>query len=196
MSEVAAIVLAAGSGIRFGGGKLLAPFRGKQLVRHAVEAALASSAAPVLVVVGADEERIASALTGLVVRYVQNPRFAEGLSTSLQAGFAALPAESRAAMVLLGDMPLVRAGLIDALVAAWRVGGPEAVVPTCRGRRGNPVLLSRALEPDLHALSGDVGAGPLLRARPSVREVPVEEEAVLLDADTPDALARLAGLTS
>ena len=196
MSEVAAIVLAAGSGLRFGGAKLLAGLRGKPLVRHVVEAALASAARPVLVVVGADEQRIAGALSGLEVRYVGNPAHAEGLSTSLRAGFAALPDEARAAMVLLGDMPLVRAGLIDALVAAWRAGRPEAVVPTHGGRRGNPVLLSRALEPDLRALSGDVGAGPLLRARPGVRELAVEEDAILLDADTPEALARLASLTS
>lgn len=196
MSEVAAIVLAAGLGTRFGGAKLLAEFRGKPLVRHAVEAALASRAAPVIVVVGHEAGRVRAALQGLPLAFVDNPGFAEGLSTSLQAGFAALPAEAGGAVILLADMPRVSAGLIDAICSAWLEGRPDAVVPSFRGRRGNPVLLSRGLAPEIARLRGDTGASPLLKGRPGVRDLAVDDEAVLLDADTPEALSHLDPFTS
>jgi len=193
VSDVAAIVLAAGRGTRFGQEpKLLAPLGGKPLVRHAVEAALDSAADPVIAVTGHRAAEIQAALEGCPVRVVHNPAFADGLSTSLKAGFAALPPEARAAVILLGDMPLVGAGLIDLLVRGWRQGGePAALVPTFGGQRGNPVVLSRRLDHLIEALSGDVGAGPLLRGRQDVLEWPVADGAVLEDVDTPNAVGKL-----
>ncbi len=159
-------------------------------MRHAAEAATASGADPVLAVLGHRGADVLASLAGLPVRPVPNPAYADGLSTSLRAGFAALPAEAEGAIVLLGDMPLVTPALIDGLIAAWLSGGePDAVVPTLRGRRGNPVLLSRRLGPLVEALTGDHGAGPLLRDRPGVLEIELDVAAVALDVDTPDALA-------
>lgn len=193
MSAVAAIVLAAGQGSRFGPEpKLLAQLDGKPLVRHAVEAAHASACAPVLVVLGNRGPEVAGALAGLQATFIDNPAFAQGLSTSLKAGFAALPAEASGAVVLLGDMPRVTPALIDGLVAAWEAAGrPVAAVPTSAGRRGNPVLLSRALAPEIARLSGDAGAGPLLRSLPGVLEWATGQAAVLQDVDTPAGLAAL-----
>lgn len=192
-SDVAAIVLAAGRGTRFGATpKLLATLDGKPLVRHAAEAALASGVAPVLVVVGHHAEDIGAALIDLPVRIVPNPAYAEGLSTSLKAGFAALPAEAEAALILLADMPQVRASLLRNLVVAWREAGrPAALVPRIGGLRGNPVVLSRALAPEVAGLDGDAGAGPLLRGRTDVVEHDVDDPAIGWDVDTPDALERL-----
>jgi molybdenum cofactor cytidylyltransferase len=193
VSDVAALVLAAGLGTRFGGGsKLLALLEGKPLILHVAEAAIASRASPVLVVLGHDSEPVADALAHMPVTPVFNPRYREGLSTSLQAGFAALPANAKAGVVLLGDMPRISPAIIDAVIGAWREGHPLAVVPTFRGRRGNPVLLSRALAPQIAGLSGDRGAGPLLRGVPGVREHPLDEAGITLDADTPAALADIA----
>lgn len=190
MSGVAVLILAAGRGTRFGESpKMLATLDGRPLLRHAAEAALASSARPVLVVVGHRADEVARALGGLDVAIVRNPDYADGLSTSLRAGFAALPPGAEAAIVLLGDMPRVPPSLVDALAAAWREAGrPAALVPTHAGRRGNPVLLSRALGPEIARLKGDTGAGPLLRGRPDVREWPVADAAVAEDIDTPEAL--------
>ena len=190
MSGVAALILAAGRGTRFGESpKMLAMLDGRPLLRHAAEAALASATRPVLVVTGHRAEEVARALDGLDLAVVRNPDYADGLSTSLKAGFAALPPGAEAAVVLLGDMPRVLPSLIDALAAAWREAGrPAALVPTHAGRRGNPVLLSRALGPEIMRLEGDTGAGPLLKGRPDVREWPVEDAAVAQDIDTPEAL--------
>lgn len=193
MSEVAAIVLAAGRGSRFADGfKLLALHEARPLVRIVASAALASRAAPVIVVTGHRQEEVAAALAGLPVETAFNPDYAEGLSTSLRRGFSALPESARAAVVMLGDMPLVGAAAVDRLIGAWEAGGrPAAVVPLVEGRRANPVLLSRALEADVERLTGDRGAGPLLARRGDVLEVAMDDPALLADVDTPDMLAAL-----
>jgi molybdenum cofactor cytidylyltransferase len=192
-SEVAALVLAAGQGTRFGAEpKLLAQLRGKPLVRWVAEAALGSRARPVIVVTGHRAAEVERTLADLAVAIVHNPAYADGLSTSLKTGFRALPPQAEAAVVLLGDMPLVGPSLIERLMAAWREGGrPTALVPVTAGRRSNPVVLSRRLAPEIMALDGDRGAAPLLRGRSDVVELPIEDAALLHDVDTREALGRL-----
>jgi molybdenum cofactor cytidylyltransferase len=198
--RIAAIVLAAGRSTRMGGpNKLLADVGGRPLVRIAVEEALASRAQPVVVVTGHQREQVEAALKGLPVILTHNPDFAQGLSTSLKAGLAALPAGADGAIVCLGDMPQVDAALIDRLVAAFEPEkGALVVVPTIAGKRGNPVVWSRRFFADLSRLDGDVGARHLIGAYPeAVVEVPVTGRAAFVDVDTPDALravrAQIAG---
>jgi len=189
--RIAAIILAAGSSTRMGGlNKLTAEIAGRALVRIAAEEALASRARPVVVVTGHERERVEAALKGLNVQCVHNPNYAAGLSTSLTAGLAALPSEIDGAIVCLGDMPQVRASLIDQLIAAFDPErGALVVVPSIEGRRGNPVVWSRRFFPELLALDGDVGARHLIGRYPeAVVEVPVTDKAVLIDLDTPEAL--------
>jgi molybdenum cofactor cytidylyltransferase len=189
--RIAAIVLAAGRSTRMGGpNKLLAEIGGRALVRIAVEEALASRARPVVVVTGHQRERIEAALKGLDVAFAHNPDFAEGLSTSLKVGIAALPADIDGAVVCLGDMPQVDAALIDRLLAAFDPEkGALVVVPTIEGKRGNPVVWSRRFFSDLAALGGDVGARHLIGSyQEAVTEVPVTGRGALTDIDTPDAL--------
>jgi molybdenum cofactor cytidylyltransferase len=188
--RIAAIILAAGRSTRMGGpNKLVAEISGRPLVRIAAEQALASRARPVIVVAGHQHERIEDALKGLDVRIVHNPDFADGLSTSLRAGIAAVPADADGAIVCLADMPQVDAALIDRLIAAF---DPEksalVVIPTIDGKRGNPVVWSRRFFGELGAIEGDVGARHLIASYPeAVTEVAVGS-AALTDVDTPDAL--------
>jgi molybdenum cofactor cytidylyltransferase len=189
--RIAAIILAAGRSTRMGGpNKLLAEIGGKPLVRIPAEEALASRARPVIVVTGHERERVEAALRDLDVRCAHNPNFAAGLSSSLKAGLAALPEDVDGAIVCLGDMPQVRAALIDRLIAAFDPErGALVVVPTIEGKRGNPVVWSRRFFPELMALEGDVGARHLIGLYPeAVVEVPVEDKAALTDVDTPEAL--------
>jgi len=188
--RVAAIVLAAGRSIRMGGpNKLVAEISGRPLVRIAAEQALASRARPVVVVAGHQHERIEAALKGLDVKIVHNPDFAGGLSTSLKAGIAAVPADADGAIVCLGDMPQVDAALIDRLLAAFDPEkGALIVIPTIDGKRGNPVVWSRRFFAELAAIEGDTGARHLIASYPeAVAEVPVGT-AALVDVDTQDAL--------
>ncbi|HUI13885.1 MAG TPA: molybdopterin-binding/glycosyltransferase family 2 protein [Xanthobacteraceae bacterium] len=187
---IAAIVLAAGRSSRMGGpNKLVAEIGGKPLVRIVVEAALVSRARPVIVVTGHQRERVEASLAGLPVTFAHNPDFAEGLGTSLKTGIAALPADVDGALVCLGDMPQVDAGLIDRLIGALDPDkGALVVVPTIDGKRGNPVVWSRRFFPDLMAVEGDVGARYLIgRYAEAVIEVPLTGTAALTDIDTPEA---------
>ena len=149
--SLAALVLAAGRSTRMGGpNKLTAEIGGRPLVRIAAEQALASQARPVIVVTGHQRERVEAALAGLDVTFVHNPDYADGMSTSVKAGIAAVPADADGAIVCLGDMPQVDAKLIDRLLAAFDPEkGALVVVPTMDGKRGNPVVWSRRFFPEL-----------------------------------------------
>ena len=200
MSRIAAIILAAGQASRFRAAageagpttKLVAQLDGKPLVRHVAEAALASRAAPIIVVTGHAEEAVRAALAGLPLTFTQNDAYASGLASSLQQGLSCVPSDCEGALVLLGDMPLISPQIIEQLIAAFeRNPSTKAVAPVREGQRGNPVLLSRALFPAVAALSGDVGARALLAAaQGEIIEVAVASRAVTFDVDTPDALTR------
>ncbi|HEU0058784.1 MAG TPA: nucleotidyltransferase family protein [Hyphomicrobiaceae bacterium] len=191
---VAAIVLAAGRSTRMGNdNKLLCEVAGKPLLRHAVESALASAARPVLVVTGHQRLEVEAALAGLAVTVVANPAYASGLASSLKAGIGALPRQIGGALVMLGDMPLVRPAQLDCLIAAFlAAAGRAIIVPTHRGQRGNPVLWPAACFAEMLALKGDAGARQLFAAHgEEIREVPLDAAAILEDIDTPEALAHL-----
>jgi molybdenum cofactor cytidylyltransferase len=186
---IAALVLAAGRSSRMGeANKLTERLHGKPLVRHAVETALASQASPVLVVTGHDAEAVRQALRGLDVSFIHNPDYSGGMATSLKAGLLALPEGPDGAVVLLGDMPNVTPAIIDRLIAA-AAPDVKAVVPTLLGQRGNPVVLMRPILPDVLRLSGDQGARKLLDAAgDTVVEIALDDPAIALDIDTPEAL--------
>lgn len=189
----AAIVLAAGRGTRMiGRNKLLAEISGKPIVRHAVEAAVASRANKVIVVTGHDSEPVRDALQGLEIEIVHNADYEHGLSTSLRKGIASVQPEMDAALILLGDMPFITPGLIDELCAAFEKN-PEALVvaPTHNGQRGNPAMWRRSLFGALQDIKGDIGARDLMkRYKKNLVELSVSSDAVLADIDTNEELAR------
>jgi molybdenum cofactor cytidylyltransferase len=195
--RVAILLLAAGRSTRMGGpNKLLAEADGQPLVVHAAKAALASQVVEVVVVLGhmADEVRATvekAVPAGSRLRFVTNPDFADGLSTSVRTGIAALGANIDAAIVQLGDMPGVSAPLLDRLMAAFSpVEGRSICVPTVGGKRGNPVLWARRFFPAMTQLSGDSGAKHLIGEHADlVCEVEMSGEAAVTDIDTPEALA-------
>ncbi|MBI1206401.1 MAG: NTP transferase domain-containing protein [Azospirillum sp.] len=192
--RIAALVLAAGRSTRMGGpNKLLSPLDGIAMVARVVDAVLASSARPVVVVTGHQGEAVRAALAGRAVEFADNPQFAQGLSTSLKTGLAALPDDVDGVLVCLGDMPEVSAGVLDRLIAAYAPAEGRAIcVPTFQGKRGNPVLWDRGFFGEIGALAGDVGARHLIGLHAEVVcEVAIDEAGVLADIDTPEALARL-----
>lgn len=191
--DVTAIVLAGGLGRRMGGpNKLLLPLDGQAVVGRTVREVLASRCARVLVVLGFEAERVRRELEGLPVEFVLNENFEEGMGTSVRAGAAAVH-DGSAVVVCLGDMPLVGAAVIDALIDAYRAGtNIQACQPVYEGKRGNPVLWGPASLPALRQLQGDEGARALLRRLgESLALVEVGSGSVLLDADTPEDLQRL-----
>jgi molybdenum cofactor cytidylyltransferase len=172
--------------------KLLATVAGTPMVRRVAETALASSAAPVIVVTGHQAEAVQAALTGLGVTTVHNPDYASGLAGSLKTGLAALPPDADAFVVCLADMPLIEPAHIDSLIAAFDAADRPICVPIHAGRRGNPVLWARRYIPDMLALEGDQGARPLLDTHAdAITEVPVGTDTIFADFDTPEALEGL-----
>ena len=193
--QIATIVLAAGRSRRMGTvNKLLIGVDGKPMVRHAVDATLAAGLAPVVVVTGHERDKVAAALSGLSVTLVHNPDYAEGLSTSLRTGLGALPPETEGALICLADMPRVSAAEIKRLADAFDPRESRAIiVPTRRGKRGNPVLWARQFFAEMRTVAGDVGARHLIGAYPElVAEIEMEGDGVVIDIDTPQALAQLA----
>lgn len=189
---VGIIVLAAGGSSRLGTPKQLLPYRGRTLLRHATETALAAAVGPVVVVLGADAERMRSELDGLYVRAVENPRWAEGLSTSLQAGLDALEALGHidAALIATCDQPLVTADLLRELVGAYAASRPALVACEYAGAAGVPALFDRSLFVSLRALTGDVGARSVIaRHRATAVVVPFPDAA--RDVDTAEDVKRL-----
>lgn len=189
---VAAVVLAAGQSRRMGGdNKLLADIGGAPMIARVVDALLDAPVSDIVVVTGHERARVAQALAGRPVRLLHNPDHARGMSTSLCAGIRALAPDVDAALVCLGDMPGVRAGHIEALVAAFAPDAGRAIcIPVHAGRRGHPVLFGAAFFDEVCAITGDVGARAVLDAHASAAHaVPVDDRGILVDVDTADALA-------
>ncbi|TGQ73051.1 MAG: 4-diphosphocytidyl-2C-methyl-D-erythritol kinase [Mesorhizobium sp.] len=194
--KVDIVLLAAGRSSRMGGpNKLMALFDGKPLVRRAAERAVASKAAHTIVVTGHQRERVHAALSGLDMIFADNPDFAEGLSSSLRAGIARVAADAAGAMIVLGDMPGVSPADLDRLIAAFRkAGGSSVVRASHQGKRGNPVLLPRALFAAIAHLEGDTGARHLVESGGlDVIDVEIGEGA-FVDVDTREALEGAGGV--
>jgi len=194
---VAVVVLAAGGSRRMAPRhKLLVPGRdGRAMVARVVDNLLATPNRPVIVVTGHRAEEVKAALAGRPVTFVHSPEWDQGLSQSLKAGIAAVPAEARAAIVCLGDMPLVTARTIERLMAAYDPDeGRAIVVPSFQGELGNPVLWDRSYFAAMTALSGDRGARGLLEQHADqMATVAMDDDAVLRDVDTPAQLESLPG---
>lgn len=198
--KIAAVVLAAGQSRRMGTrNKLLAEIGGQPMVARVMGAVRDSQAGPAVVVLGHQAEEVRRALAAFGGKdapgFVTNPDYAEGLSTSLRAGLRAVPEDADGALVCLGDMPAITPRVIDRLIAAFNpVEGRAICVPTFRGKRGNPVLWARRFFPEMITVSGDVGARHLIGEHADqVCEVEMEEDGVLIDLDTPAALAAYSG---
>jgi molybdenum cofactor cytidylyltransferase len=195
--QVAALVLAAGRSRRMAPlNKLLVPdAQGIAMVARVVDNALASPARPVIVVTGHERDRVEEALAGRPVLFAHAEDYAEGLSASLRAGLAALPPEAEGVLVCLGDMPLVPAAVLVRLLAAFDPEEGRAIVlPTFRGKQGNPMLWSREFLPEMMGITGDVGARHLVgRHAERVAAVEVADDSVLRDFDTREALAEAPG---
>jgi molybdenum cofactor cytidylyltransferase len=191
--RIAALLLAAGRSSRMGANKMLAEIDGTPMVARTAQRLLSSRARPIIAVLGNEADQVDAALGKLPVERVCNPAFAEGLSTSLKCGLAALPEDIDGVIVCLGDMPLITGRDIDRLIAGFNpLEGRAIVVPTRRGKRGNPVLWASRFLPEMAELAGDVGAKHLIGEHADlVAEIEMETDGVLVDIDTPDALAAL-----
>jgi molybdenum cofactor cytidylyltransferase len=193
--NVAALILAAGQSRRSGPShKLRATFDGVPLLRRTCETALEAGFSKALVILGFEHADFAAQLVSLPVDTIVNPLFADGLSTSLQAGIRALAPEVDGVLVMLADMPGLTAANVAELTDAFkRAGGTAIVRASDHGKRGNPVILPRVVFPEIFKLRGDVGAKPIVEGYEG-RVIDVEiGAAASLDVDTEAAIKAAGG---
>lgn len=189
---MAAIVLAAGLARRMGQPKLLLELGGAPVIRRSVEAVIAAGLDEVVVVVPPANAAIQDALGGLAVRFAVNPSPEAGQAGSVVAGVRALrPGTTTAALITLGDQPGVPPPVISRLLEVLRTTGKPIVAPVYREGRGNPVLFSASIFPELLALAGDRGARSVVDADPERVALVRFDLPMPPDLDTPEDYERL-----
>jgi molybdenum cofactor cytidylyltransferase len=188
---VAGILLAAGLSSRMGSNKLLFEVEGETLLRRSARRALAGGLDPVLVVLGHEAERNGRELAGLPCRAVLHPGYEQGITTSVQAGVAALPIGTLAAMVLLADMPHVTPEMISALIARYRSSAAPLVISDYEGVNAPPMLYDRALFDELLAMTAVRCGKQVVKRHRDEAEVLSWPAAALADLDVPEDYERL-----
>ncbi|UOQ97566.1 nucleotidyltransferase family protein [Hymenobacter sp. 5317J-9] len=188
---VALVLLAAGASTRMGRPKQLLSYRGRTLLRHAAETAVASGCTPIVLVTGAVHEALAAEVAGLPVQVVHNPDWETGMASSIRAGLAAAqPTEPAAVLIMLSDQPHLTPELLRELVQRQRQARAPIAAAAYGDALGVPAVFDRALFSQLMELRGQAGAGRLIASYgPAVERIAFP--AGLLDVDTPEQYAAL-----
>ena len=184
---ISAVILAAGRSQRMGRPKMALPWGDTTVIGQVVQTLVQAEVKDILVVTGGYHQEVESALQGLPVWVVYNPRFAEGeMVSSLQTGLANLPEAADAALVVLGDQPKIQAHVVSGVIAMHQAQHADLVVPSYQMRRGHPWLIDRRLWGEVQALGVQHTLRDLLQAHASeILYLPVETDSVLIDLDTP-----------
>jgi molybdenum cofactor cytidylyltransferase len=203
----AAIILAAGSSSRMGSGrhKLLLPLDGRPVLVHVIDAALASQARPIIIVLGHEADQVRAHITSYAshpdITIIENPEYLQGMSTSMRMGLQTLiskgykkhdsPPEVDSALIVLGDQPMITSQVIDISIATYRMTGKRIVAPLYDGKRGSPVLFDVSLFPELLEVIGDEGGRSVLERHPQeVELVEMSDTLANYDIDTWEAYQR------
>jgi molybdenum cofactor cytidylyltransferase len=186
---ISALLLAAGMGERMGGVKQLLTLGGKSMIEAALDNLQASRCDEIIVVLGFVASKIRPLVEGRErVEVVVNPRFEQGMSTSIQKGLRAISPSATGILIALADQPFITPEVIDALIDGFQTGAQGIVLPVYEEKRGHPVILDRKkYEPELLSLQGDVGGKEIVRKHPEdVLEIAVASKGVLVDIDAPE----------
>ena len=193
MMPFAVVVLAAGESRRLGQPKQLVPYRGRPLVTHAVQTALAANLGPVYAVLGANALAVRGALAGLPVHCLVNDGWAEGIGSSIRAAVSLVATTPVGGVLLmLCDQPDLTPDHLIHLNGVHQLVRAPIVASHYAGVNGVPALFTRELFPELQALAGDTGARCVINADPR-RLVAVAYPHGVRDVDVPADLEALAG---
>lgn len=194
-AQVSAVILAAGTSSRMGQAKQLLPLGGTTVLARTIDNVRAAGLVEMVLVLGASAEAIRrqlprSLLEGLKV--VVNQAYRQGMASSLREGLSALDPQTGAALIILGDQPFVRPQTLHQIMAGYHRSGAQIVIPSHQGKRGNPVLLSRSVFPEVMALEGDTGCRAIFPNHlDAILKLEVEDPGILLDIDNQDDYDRL-----
>jgi molybdenum cofactor cytidylyltransferase len=185
MSEICAIILAAGESKRMKVPKMLLPFQGKTIIETVIENVRSSKTGKTIVVLGSNKEKILKVTGQLPVIHCYNENYKQGMLSSVICGFRSLPENFEAVMVILGDQPGIGPAVIDEVIDAYRKSGKGIIVPVYKNKHGHPMLVDRKYREEIEKLDPDDGLRSLFRKFPDdVFEVETKYPAILKDIDT------------
>lgn len=189
-TQLAGILLAAGSSRRLGRPKALLEYHGETFVHRAARTAIEAGLFPVVIITGEFDRQIREAVKDLPVDVIHNSDFATGQASSIRTGLENLPRSAGGAIFVLVDQPLVTPEVIHQLKLVHAGTLAPVIAPEIDGKRGNPVLFDRATFKDLSKISGDEG-GRQIFSKYSPRLIPWYDGKIGLDVDTPGDYKRL-----
>jgi molybdenum cofactor cytidylyltransferase len=187
VSEINAIILAAGGSVRMGTGKMLLPYRGMTIIEKVIENVLKAGIDRIIVVTGSGKEEITKVIRRLPVEQIYNDNWKTGMLSSVKCGFRSLPETCRAAIIFLGDQPMIDSKTIEEVTYAYRKTGKGIIMPVYNKKRGHPLLIDKKYSVELDKLNPDEGLRMLAHKFPvDVLEVETDDPAILKDIDTPE----------
>ena len=182
---VSAILLAAGESKRMGKPKLLLPFGKGTILGQTIDNLLSSKVGEVIVVVGYKAQEMIKAIANRPVKVVMNPFYHQGMSTSIVTGLNLVDNKAQKLMVALADQPLINNKVFNRLVEESLGADKGIIIPTYRGKRGNPIIFSTKYKEELLSLKGDVGGRQIIKQHPDdILEVAIDSESINIDIDT------------
>ncbi len=186
MSDITAIVLAAGASTRMKKQKLLLPFNGNTIVETVIMNIL-PAVQSVVVVLGSHHDEVRSRIEKLPVTICVNENYTAGMLSSAICGFRTLAAETKAALIFLGDQPLIPPSVTQQVIEAWRKSEKGIVVPAFNGKKGHPVLIETRFKPEIEKLNPENGLRQLMsKFENEVYQVECDIPEILRDIDTPE----------
>ena len=187
MSQIWAIILAAGESKRMRLPKMLLPFRGSTIIEQVIENTINSQVDDTVVVLGSGSDEIIKVISNWPVRYCVNSNYRDGMLSSVKCGFRFLLSSYEAALVFPGDQPFIKPEVTDLLIAAFRKSNKGIVIPVSGSKRGHPILISSEYHEDIMCLRPEEGLRELPGKHPAdVLEVDTATNDILVDIDTPE----------
>jgi molybdenum cofactor cytidylyltransferase len=194
LPKISGILLAAGESCRMGKPKLSLPWGKSTIIEGVVANFLESNIFELIVVVGANRDRMKEVLASKLLRIVENPDYQEGMGASIRQGVGAASSQAGGYLIGLGDQPLITTDIIDSLIASFAKEGQGIAVCAHEGKNGHPVLFARKFRQALCALRGDKGGRDLMKLYAAeVKQVEVGSKAIFADIDTPEDYQKLSG---
>ena len=183
--QVWSLVLAAGESKRMKEQKLLMPFGSETMIGKVVSENLRSKTVNVMVVLGSDSEKIKEKLPSGVLETVINKEYKKGMFSSVRKGIGSLPSNCTAAVIALGDQPMINSKVIDRMVDAFVSGTKDIIIPVSGGKRGHPLLISGRYFSEIKNLDEDASLRDILTAHEGdILELEVGTDEILRDIDT------------
>ena len=190
--SISIVILAAGASKRMGEPKMLLPYGNSTIIETVVERAIRSKADHITVVTGAHGPVVRNKLSRFDIDIVVNPDHEAGMLSSVQTGIKALPEDTRAVLILLGDQPMVETGVINHLIDEYHSHAERIVIPVFKGKRGHPLLLDMSFKPEIENLDPEKGLRQLLADHPGeILETKVDTSSILKDIDTIEDYVRM-----